>query len=61
MVLKKQAGLLAHDHCFSAPSHIAHTVAVAASSHLQWRDRVGFTPTSLLSLKNERHPFFIYV
>ncbi len=35
------------------PSHLS-TVASIGYSHIQWRDRVGIQPTSLLSLESSK-------
>jgi len=39
-VCGKQAGLLAHGYHFTVPSHTMYS-GFTASSHLQWRDRIG--------------------
>ena len=46
---RKWAGLLAHGHRTLRLPMPVGTVAYAGRSHSQWRDRVGFSPTSLLS------------
>lgn len=37
------------------------TVVCTARSQLQWRDRVGFTPTSLLRIQKENSPSLLCI
>ncbi len=57
-VLLEKAGLLALGSHFLAPSQfILESVAMLKSNQIQWRDRVGLSPTSLLEDCHQSSPF----